>query len=178
MTIKTLARFSTAYLPTALLALMLFACEPADQSADTRADASEALTAESAVEFVAHAEQELAELAQESERMAWVYSTYITEDTEQLSATASKNYTARQVQLAAGAARFNAIPGIDDITRRKLDMLRSGIVMHAPAQKTKKEEQAEIGARMGSMYGKGEYCYESGECLDLGHLSDRIEPGL
>jgi peptidyl-dipeptidase A len=165
--IKTLACY-----PIALLALLLMACEPGDQSAVTRAAGHDVLTAEGAIEFVTRAEQELEVLAQEAERMAWVYSTYITQDTEQLSATARKNFTARQVELAAGAARFNEVTGIDGVTRRKLDMLRSGIVMPAPGDAAKMAEQADIGARMGSMYGKGEYCFEDGKCLDLGRLSD------
>ena len=101
MTIKTLVRFTTTFLTPATLAFLLVACEPAGQSSASQAGDSAALTAENAAEFVTDAEQELAQLAQESERMAWVYSTYITEDTEQLSATASKNFTARQVELAA-----------------------------------------------------------------------------
>jgi len=174
MTIRTLARLSIFPLSIVLVTLLLIACGPADQSAATQAGDSEALTAESAVEFVARAEQELADLAQEAERMAWVYSTYITEDTEQLSAMASRNFTARQVELATAAARFNDVAGIDGVTRRKLDILRSGIVMPAPADAGKTAEQAEIGARMASMYGKGEYCYENGACLDLGHLGDTM----
>ena len=61
--IKTLACY-----PIALLALLLMACEPGDQSAITRAAGHDALTAEGAVEFVTRAEQELEVLAQEADQ--------------------------------------------------------------------------------------------------------------
>ena len=152
--------------------LTLVACDPVDSiSVTVSADVDEA-TAKGAVEFVADAEAQLAELGHEAERMAWVYSNFITEDTEKLAATANRKFTATQVELAAKAANFNGVEGIDTDTMRKLDMLRSGIVMPAPRDAEKTVEQSEIGAKLGGMYSKGEYCFDSGECLDLGHLSD------
>jgi peptidyl-dipeptidase A len=151
------------------LILVLTSCE---QSAQQAQAPEEELTGYAAAEFIAGAEQELAALGQHAERMAWVYSTHITGDTEQLSAAANRDYTARAVALAAQAAAFNDVEGIDAVTRRKLDMLRSGIVMPAPNDPAKTAEQAEIGTRLGAMYGKGEYCYATGECLDLAHLGD------
>jgi peptidyl-dipeptidase A len=139
-----------------LLPLVLFACGPA----------------KNAPEFVANAEQSLTVLMQESERMAWVHSNFITEDTQQLAAIASRKFTALQVELAAAAARYNDVEGIDADTRRKLNILRSGITVPAPRDAAKMAEQAQIGAKLGGMYGKGEYCYANGACLDLGLLSD------
>ena len=154
-----------------LSTLSLLACENSEISVTISDEANE-VTAESAVEFVARSEEQLAGLAQEAERMAWVYSNFITDDTEQLAATANKKLTARQVELAVEAAEFNDTKGLSADTRRKLDMLRSGIVIPAPRDADKTAEQSEIGAKLGGMYGKGEYCYDNGTCLDLGHLSD------
>jgi len=157
----------------ALLPLMLLACEPMDDVTLTVSSNNDAEpTAEQAVEFVLEAEAQLGELGQEAERMAWVYSNFITEDTEKLAALSNKKFTAKQVELAIQSAQFNDTRGIDGDTRRKLNILRSGIVIPAPSDAAKTAEQSEIGAKMGGMYGKGEYCYENGECLDLGHLSD------
>jgi len=156
-----------------LLTLLLLACEPMDELTVTVSSNSDAEpSAEKAVEFVLEAEAQLEELGQEAELMAWVYSNFITEDTEKLAALSNKKFTARQVELAIQSARFNDVQRIDGDTRRKLDMLRSGIVIPAPRDAAKTAEQSEIGAKMGGMYGKGEYCYADGECLDLGHLSD------
>jgi peptidyl-dipeptidase A len=155
-----------------LLPLVLFACGQVDDSTVTSSGTHQQLTVENAVEFVADSEQQLAGLMQESERMAWVHSNFITEDTEQLSATASSKFTGLQVELAAGAARYNNVEGIDGDTRRKLNILRSGITIPAPRDAVKTTEQAEIGVKLAGMYGKGEYCYANGACLNLGLLSD------
>ena len=155
-----------------LLPLLLIACKPMDDVTVTLASKQNKPTAENALVFVAQSEEQLAMLGQEAERMAWVYSNFITGDTEKLSANANRKFAARQVELAVEAAKFNDTNGIDSDTRRKLDLLLSAIVIPAPSDAAKTAEQSEIGAKLGGMYGKGEYCYANGECLDLGHLSD------
>ena len=131
-------------------------------------------TAADAIAFVAEAEKQLAALEQHSERMDWVLQNFITEDTEQLAAKGKEQFTAAQVEFAAQAAVFNDVEGLDYDTARKLGLLRSSIVMPAPRDADKTTEQADIGAKMSSLYGKGQYCPESGECLALGQLEDII----
>jgi peptidyl-dipeptidase A len=104
--------------------------------------------------------------------MAWVLANFITGDTELLAARTAEDFTAAQVGIAGQAARFRDVAGLDDETRRKLHMLRSGIVMPAPSDPAKTAEQAEIGARLNGMYGKGEYCRSGGECLALDELEN------
>lgn len=159
-------------IPVILLPLILIACDQGTDLSITVSKNNGVLTVDEAIEFVAQSEQQLASLGQEAERMAWVYSNFITEDTEKLAAIANKKFTARQVELAVEAAKYNDIEAVDGDTRRKLNMLRSGIIIPAPRDAAKTAEQSEIGVKLGGMYGKGEYCYANGECLDLGHLSD------
>ena len=85
-----------------LLTLLLIACHQKDD-----------LTAKDAIEFVAQSEQQLEGLLQENERMAWVYSNFITEDTERLAAITNEKFTALQVQLAARAAMYYQIEDLD-----------------------------------------------------------------
>ncbi len=127
---------------------------------------------EEAVTFVAKAEEHLAALGQHSERMSWVLANFITEDTEQLAAKANEQFTAAQVEIAVQAARFTELDGLDYDTSRKLNMFRSGIVIPAPRDAAKIAEQAEIGAKMSGLYGKGSYCRAPGECLALGDLEE------
>jgi len=156
-----------------LLSLVLVACNQMDDLTLTPSSTNDdEPTAEKAVEFILMAEARLEELGQEAELMAWVYTNFITVDTEKLAAIANRRFTAGQVELAGAAAQFNAIAAIDNDTRRKLNMLRSGIIIPAPADAAKTAEQSEIGVKMASMYGKGEYCYADGKCLDIGRLSD------
>ena len=68
---------------------------------------------EEAVTFVAKAEEHLAALGQHSERMSWVMANFITQDTEQLAAKASEQFTAAQVEIAVQAAHFTELDGLD-----------------------------------------------------------------
>jgi peptidyl-dipeptidase A len=154
------------------LFMLLIACRQAEDPGDTGVPGYTDLTVKDAVDFVAQSESALTGLLYENEHMAWVYSNFITHDTEMLAARANKNFTAKQVELAVEAARYYEISGLDAGTRRKLNILRSGITIPAPRDAAKTAEQSEIGARLGGMYGKGEYCYANGDCLDLGHLGD------
>ena len=163
---------STQRVLALLLTLLLFACNPADETAITQSTEPDLLTPEDAIGFIEDAETQLAGLLAENERMAWVYSNFITPDTEILAALTNQAFTAKQVELAITAARYIEISGLDSDTRRKLNILRSGLTIPAPSDAVKTAEQSEIGTKLGGMYGRGEYCYENGECLDLGHLSD------
>ncbi len=165
--IKTFKRF-----PVVMLPLVLFACKQTDDLAVTATGEDGRPGVENAVMFIANAEQQLTELGREAERMSWVYSNFITEDTERLAAIANRDFTAMQVELAVEAVKFSGTKGVDGNTRRKLNMLRSGIVIPAPRDAAKTAEQSEIGAKLGGLYGKGKYCYANGSCLDLAHLSD------
>lgn len=154
---------------------VLAACQPADepQSGTGEAQAVPGTTAvASAVEFVREAEAQLEKLGHHAEMTAWVNSNFITSDTQQLSAIATEAYTALQVRLATRAADYNNVKGLDKDTRRKLGIIRSGIVIPAPADAAEIAEQSEIGTKMSGLYGKGKYCYANGNCLNLGLLSD------
>jgi len=157
------------------LALVLTACERSPEAAPEPrpvAAVPAGPTAEQAATFVAASEETLARLGQHSERMAWVLANFITEDTEMLAARAAEKFTAAQVEIASEAARFNDVEGLDYDTVRKLNMLKSGIIIPAPMDAAKTAEQAEIGARLSGLYGRGSYCREDGDCLALGELED------
>lgn len=157
------------------LSLLLSACEPVTVTVSDDAAAeppSGEPSVEEAVTFVAEAEDRLATLGQHSERMAWVQANFITRDTEQLAAKASEHFTAAQVEIGTQAARYIGLEGLDYDTGRKLNMLRSGTVVPAPRDAAKTAEQAEIGTKLSSLYGKGTYCRAQGECLALGQLEE------
>jgi peptidyl-dipeptidase A len=60
-----------------------------------------------------------------------------------------------QVQLATEAAKYATIPGLSFDTKRKIDLLRSGITLPAPVRAGAADELATIVTRMSSQYGKG-----------------------
>ena len=106
--------------------------------------------------FVEKAEADLLEKANEAGRAEWVYANFITEDTAAISAAANAQFTEVIVDSAVQAARFNDVPAIDPETRRKLTMLRTGIVTPAATVPGAAEAVATIKTGMESIYGKGQ----------------------
>ncbi len=159
-----------------VMLLALAACRPADDAVQPpQPEAQNAVTAADAAAFVDAAEARLEEVAQYAERVEWVYATYIMDDTAMLSAQAQEELTAAKVEVAAEAARYVDIEGLEPELRRKLDILRSGITVPAPSDPEKIAEQASIGARLTGMYGAGQYCRSDDECLDLSALEEVID---
>jgi peptidyl-dipeptidase A len=112
-------------------------------------------TAAEADAFVAKAEKELFDFSIEAARVAWVNSTYITDDTDALAARYGAIGTEMSVRFAKDAARFQNVAGLSPDTRRKLDILRGGIVLPAPTTPGAAAELSEIATRLNSSYGKG-----------------------
>jgi len=165
----------TRYQPTLLAVLVsaaLCACQPAannQQPRNPQATAS-APSAEEAKAFVAKASEETRVLLLEINRADWIANTYITEDTEALSADANKKMTETVVRLANEAARFNEVT-VDADTRRQLDKLKLALTLAAPKDPAKTEELAGIVAKLNAMYGKGKYTKADGTTMALGEMS-------
>ncbi|MBX9461179.1 MAG: M2 family metallopeptidase [Brevundimonas sp.] len=113
-------------------------------------------TAEAAVAFVTDAETRLATLSEEAARIQWTRATNITHDTMWLESRINAEYTELQVELANGAARFNDVQVPADV-RRKLNLLRLGIVLPAPNKPGAASELADITTRLDSTYATGKF---------------------
>ncbi len=134
------------------------------------ASETHAPTVEEAQAFVTAAEERLLRLWIDAERAAWVQSTFITTDTETIAAQAYEKVIAANVELAKEATRFKDLELPAEVAR-KLDLLRTALVLPAPADAEKRSELTRIATGMESVYGRGRYCPEGGECQDLGDLS-------
>jgi peptidyl-dipeptidase A len=156
------------------LAFSLAACAAA--SADTAATTASAAPAAAAAEparpaatveearaFVARAEKELGEFSVINGRAQWVNNTHITDDTDAIAAYFGTIGTEMSVRYAGEAARFNAVPGLDFDTRRKLDLLRGGLVLPAPVTPGAAAELNTIATRLNSTYGKGRGTFQGKE---------------
>ena len=113
------------------------------------------LTADGAAAFVAAAEKDLFQYTVEASQVNWVNATYITEDTDAMAARVNAVGTEKTVAYALEAARFAALPGLSPDVKRKLDILRNGIVLPAPTTPGSATELNEIATRLNSLYGKG-----------------------
>jgi peptidyl-dipeptidase A len=131
---------------TAALACGLSATALCAQTAPSAADAKA---------FVDAAEKEAADYAVDAARIAWVNATYITEDTDALAARSGAVGTEMVVRFAKGAAQYQNVPALDPDVKRKLDLMRSGIVLPAPTTAGAATELNEIATKLQSQYGKG-----------------------
>ncbi len=124
-------------------------------------------TVEEAEAFIARAETRLLDLWIDAGRAAWVQNNFITDDTNALAAAANTAVMAATTELAAAAARFDALD-LPLEMERKLLRLKTSLAAVAPSDPALQRELARIMTEMESMYGRGEYCPPGGgECLDL-----------
>lgn len=138
-----------------LLAVVLALSACGTRDAQDVTGAVPATDAAAADAFLAEAERELEEFSVYEAKAAWVNATYITEDTDWLNARAAAQGTALQVRYAAEAARFDAVADLSADTRRRLDILKQGIVLPAPRRAEASAELATITTRLRSTYARG-----------------------
>ena len=112
-------------------------------------------TAEQARAFVASVEKDLFDFSVISGRAAWINATFITDDTDAVNAYFGTIGTEKTIQYAKDAARYLKAPGLDYDTARKLNILRTALVLPAPSTPGAAAELNEIATRLQSTYGKG-----------------------
>ncbi len=130
-----------------------------------------------AAEFTTAAEETLIEHYYDGSRAAWVQSTYINEDTTALAARFGAEALTRAIDFAQEAATYDAASEADEVAR-KLDLLRGGLTLAAPADEAKIEELSQITTRMEATYGSGKHCPDGPDtdtCRSLGDLEDVID---
>jgi peptidyl-dipeptidase A len=139
----------------AALAIAVAAPLAAQDTAAPATAAAEALTPADASAWIAKVEAEFGAFIVEYSRVSWINATYLTHDSDELAAKYGAELTLKQVGYATEAARYAKIEGLDEETRRKLDMLRNGIALPAPSRPGAAEELNAIATRLGSAYGRG-----------------------
>jgi len=120
------------------------------------AKASETVpTAAQAQAFITAAEKEAFDFSIDNARVQWINATYLTEDTDAVAAEFGARGTEMSVRFALEAAKYDKAPGLSPDVKRKLDILRTGIVLPAPTTPGAATELNEIATRLQSAYGKG-----------------------
>ncbi|RDV06766.1 peptidase M2 family protein [Sphingorhabdus pulchriflava] len=105
--------------------------------------------------FLAKVEKDLFDFSVEGGRVAWINSTYITDDTDALAAKYGEIGTEKSVKYALEAAKYQKVAGLSAETSRKLDILRGGLVLPAPTKDGAAAELSTIATKLNSTYGKG-----------------------
>jgi len=132
-------------------------------------------TAQEAKDFVKRVNADLKRLSTQAARAEWVKNTYITDDTEIMSADASELLMIYVKDAIKEAARFDGL-ALDAATARQIHLLKVSADLPAPNDAKKTSELATIASQMTSIYGKGKACKkEKGKsepvCRDLEELS-------
>ncbi|HXS94138.1 MAG TPA: M2 family metallopeptidase [Candidatus Limnocylindrales bacterium] len=128
-------------------------------------------TPEAARRFIDDAEQKLLVMGVEQSRADWVQNTYITDDTEALSAKADQRVIDETVKYAKESTRFDGIK-LDPVTARKIKLLKLSLSVATPADPKQAEELTRLIAAMDGMYGKGKYCPKGPDsCLDIEQIT-------
>jgi peptidyl-dipeptidase A len=126
--------------------------------------------------FMARAEAELAELSVRQNRADWVAQNFITDDTEELTAEAQKNFAVAVQRLATRARRYEKLKLSPELARKFL-LLKLSLAAPPPPDTTAAAELTRLQASMQGDYGKGTYCRPSPtdasrqECLQINDLS-------
>ena len=138
----------------AALAVATFSIPSVAKAQDTAAVSAAPSVAE-AEAFLARVEKDLFDFSVEGGRVAWVNNTYITDDTDALAAKYGEIGTEKSVQYALEAAKYQNVSGLSADAKRKLDILRGGLVLPAPTTPGAAKELSEIATKLNSAYGKG-----------------------
>jgi peptidyl-dipeptidase A len=128
-------------------------------------------TVAEAEKFITDAEKKLFDLNIKYSRADWVKSTYITDDTEALSAEGNKAVITATTELADESRRFDGLDLPPDVAR-KMKLLKLALTLPAPKNPAERDEITKLAASLEGDYGKGKYCPDGdkGKCLGIDEL--------
>ena len=149
-----------------LFTLLLFAGAAVSAQAPTVAEAQA---------FMNKAEAELLALSNEGQQASWVQETYITPDTEALSARALERIIARTTELVQQARQFDAL-NLPPELRRRFTLLKLSLPLPAPTDPKKRAELTQIATSLDGSYGAGKYCPggDGSKCMGIDELEVRM----
>jgi peptidyl-dipeptidase A len=151
----------------------LFMTASARNLAASPADApKKPATVEEARKFTDAAEKRLLDLWVKDARANWVHETFITDDTEQISADADQAVATAVSELAQQARRYEGLKLPTDVAR-KLKLIRLSVSIPVPHDPALAAELSKINASLDGDYGKGKWCPDgpSGKCLDVNDVT-------
>ena len=131
-------------------------------------------TVAGAASFLNEVNETLLRQGNASQQAGWVYSTYITPDTEALNARASQAYIEAVARYAKEAARYDEVTLAPE-ERRQLNLLKLSLELVTPADPKLAEEVTRLGSSMEGAYGKGKYCKDPEKaetCLDIEKITE------
>ena len=132
-------------------------------------------TVAEAESWMAAAEAEMLAMANEASRASWVQETFITDDTEAISAKANERQAVRLNELVVESRKFDGLP-LSAAMKRKLMLLR---LNGSPTDPKLVAELTQVAAALDGMYGKGKYCVggDATKCMGIDELDVAMAKG-
>jgi len=138
------------------------------------ADTAGAAKQETADEFVARVNRETWENDKEQGAADFTQKTYITTDTEFLTARATDRQLAYISKAAEESKRYDGRK-LSPETARAIQLLRVNVSAPAPQDAARRAEMTQLMSRLSTMYGEGKYCPKGPEsCQNLDQLSKTL----
>jgi peptidyl-dipeptidase A len=131
-------------------------------------------TAADAKAFLDQVNATMLRLGTELGQAGWIYSTYITQDTEALNARANQAYIDAVAKYAKEAARFDNVEVPAD-QRRQLNLLKLALELVTPSDPKEAEEVTKLASGLEATYGRGKWCAEPDDpksCLDIEQITE------
>jgi len=133
---------------------------------------------EDADAFVKRTNTDLAALSQETAAAGFTQLTFITHDTEFLSAKAQERFLEQVSRSAREAKAFDG-QTLSPANQRSIQLLKKQVSAPAPDDPVKRAELTKLATQLESMYGTGKYCPAGSEnkpenCRNLDQLSETL----
>jgi peptidyl-dipeptidase A len=139
-------------LPNVLLAVTLLPIFAVAQNSP--AATSAAPTIAEAQAFMDRVETELLAWSNEANRASWVQETFITDDTEAISAKANERALTKNNEFVVAARRFDGMQLPPDLARKFMLLRLNG----TPTDPKLVAELTQVASALDGMYGKGKFC--------------------
>ena len=114
--------------------------------------------------FMSRVNEEAKRLMVEVERAHWVYSNFITLDTQEIAAEADERWMAWLSKTIKDATRYDGMEHPQALSRQ-FQILKQGVTLPAPGDPALRSELAGITSSLSAAYGKGVYCPVQGGAL-------------
>jgi len=128
--------------------------------------------AETPHEFVGRVNRELEALSRQVAQADWVQLTYITPDTQAISARANDAYLAYFSEAVEASKRYAGV-NLEPADARALRLLRLGVSSPAPKDPAQRAELTRLSASLEAAFGSARYCLDGKErCLSVDELGE------
>jgi peptidyl-dipeptidase A len=123
--------------------------------------------------FLDNANATTLKLGTQQGQAGWVQQTFITDDTEAISARANQALNDAGAKFAKESTKFDKLQVSAD-QRRQLNLLKVANVLASPSDPSESDELSKIMARLESTYGKGKWCTDGSKpetCKNIDEVS-------